>query len=143
MPTFIVSRALMSSHVAASAVLRFAVLLSSGYLAWLVVFERWLDPLLRRGLGVVLGHRIAWLPALGPFCVWGVEAPGGRELDGAVAALGTATVFCAALVPVLMPVFAGYVPAREATIGATHYLLSLPMIGHFLFCVLRRAPSEG
>ena len=131
------------SQVIASAVLRFAVLFSSGYLAWLVVFERWLDPLLRRGLGFAIGQRIAWLPALGPFCVWGVEAPGGGHLDGAVAAVGTATIFCAALVPVLVPVFAGYVPAGEATIGAAHYLLSLPMIGHFLFCVLRRASRDG
>jgi hypothetical protein len=123
--------------------LRFAVVFSGAYVVWLKVFEEWLEPGLRRCLGAVLGCRVVWVPALGAYCVWGVEPPNRASLDAKVALIGSAAMLCGALVPMIAPVLVGYEPARNAPIGAAHCLLSLAMAGYFLLRVIRRAHSDG
>jgi hypothetical protein len=124
------------------AALRFAAAFAGAYVVWLKVFEEWLEPRLRRCLGAVLGCRVVWVPALGTFCVWGVEPPAPphrASLDAKVALVGSAVILCGALVPMIAPVIVGYQPARNTQIGAAHCLLSLLMAGYFLVRVLRRA----
>jgi hypothetical protein len=133
----------MSAPGIDSATLRFAAAFSSAYVVWLKVFEGWLEPRLRHGLGAVLGCRVVWVPALGAYRVWGVEPPSCAKLEAKVGLVGSAVVLCGALVPMIAPVIIGYEPARNTQIGATHCLLSLPMAGYFLLRVLRRAHPDG
>jgi hypothetical protein len=124
-------------------VLRFAAFYSGCYLAWLIAFERWFEPLLRRCSGIIVGSRIVWVPAGASFRMWGLRDQRRTGTAAAVGFLGGAAVLCAALFPaVALRLIAG-APGDDPVIAASTYLLSIPMIGGFVVRVLWRRRDTG
>jgi Na+-transporting methylmalonyl-CoA/oxaloacetate decarboxylase beta subunit len=120
------------------AVLRFAAFSAGGYLAWLIAFERWFEPLLRRCSGIIVGSPIVWVPAGGSFRMWGLKDQRRSRTAAAVGFLGGAAILCAAIFPaVALRVTAGG-PGDDTVIAASSYLFSIPMIGGFVVRVLWR-----
>ncbi len=48
-----------------------AALLCGAYLAWLMAFERWFEPILRRLTGSIARRLVVWVPAGRGFRIWG------------------------------------------------------------------------
>jgi hypothetical protein len=118
------------------AVVRFAVTSSGCYLAWLIVFERWIEPLLRRGGGAIIGRSIVWVSAGGSFRRWGIQDPPHRSTDAIVGLLGSAAVLCAALLPAVPLRLAVTEPSGDVMIVASSYLMTLPMMAVFVLRIL-------
>ncbi|MDP9033962.1 MAG: hypothetical protein M3O50_04085 [Myxococcota bacterium] len=119
-------------------IIAFAATFAAFYIAWLILFERWFEPCLRRWSGVIIGRTIAWLPAGGPFRAWGLSERGPRALEATVGLLGTATVILSAFLPSVGAIIAAIVYANEPAIRASVYLMSLPLTMLFVFRVLTR-----
>jgi hypothetical protein len=119
-------------------VIRFAAMASGCYVAWLVAFERWLEPLLRRCGGAMIGGRIVWVPVVGRFRIWGMQDHASSGLDRAAGLFGGVAVLSAALVPVVAVHAAVLGTDADATIAASGYLMSLPMLAIFVVRVLTR-----
>ncbi len=117
-------------------IIGFAAAFAAFYIAWLIVFERWLDPCLRRFSGAIVGRAIVWVPAGGPFRVWGLSAQGPRALEAAVGLLGTATVVLSSFLPTVGTSIAATHYAHEPAVGASVYLMSLPLTMLFVFRML-------
>jgi hypothetical protein len=117
-------------------VVRFAVMASGCYVAWLAAFERWLEPLLRRCGGAVIGGHIVWVPVVGPFRIWGLQNHESPGMDRTAGLFGGAAVLCAALVPVVGLHTAALSMGADATIAASAYLMSLPMVAVFVVRIL-------
>jgi hypothetical protein len=115
--------------------LRVAVLVASVYVGWLVAFERWIEPLLRRACGVVLGCTIQWVPS-GALRTWGTGGTANGAKEAAVALIGSVLVLCSSTVPVAVVHIASPLHGDGAT-GATTYLMSLPMMMLFTVWILR------
>jgi hypothetical protein len=129
-------------------VLSSAAVVSGCYLAWLLAFERIVDPYLRRAVGRVLGCTIVWMPAGGRFRVWGTPWEASRTKDASAALVGSAAVLVAAAMPaVLSSVAAGWIGhepvkgnfGREPLIVATIHAMAVPMILVFVLRVLSGA----
>jgi hypothetical protein len=125
-------------------IIRFVVAISGSYVGWLALFERWLDPFLRRRWGRMLRCSIVWMHAGGPFRIWGVGEGASDALNSAVGFLGSGTVLLSALVPaVLLLALAARVEVLDTTITATGYLALLPMVVFFSLRVLWRMTGTG
>ncbi len=113
------------------------MIFTATYVGWLVAFERAIEPWLRRGAGALLRCSIVWVPAGGPFWVWGLPEPRRPKLEASVALLGSTAVLLAAMLPIVAPALFGYLPDDGAATAAS-YLLSVPMMAFFAFRVLAR-----
>src|SRR5260221_14373143 len=114
---------------------RFAGVYSGCYLGWLIVFERWLEPLLRRCGGAILGSSVVWVSTGGSFRIWGIrDRPG--STDATLGLLGSGAVLCAAVLPLILLQFTVTPPDGDAAIAASSYLMSLPMMGVFVLRLL-------
>jgi hypothetical protein len=114
------------------AVIRFVGGVTGCYIAWLLVFERWLEPWLRRCGGAIVGSSIDWVPAGGPFRIWGLRDRRSVAVHAAVGFLGGMTVlFSAGLPAVVLLYAAASARTEDATMAATSYLISLPMVALF------------
>jgi uncharacterized membrane protein YqaE (UPF0057 family) len=126
----------------AAIVVRIAALSAGCFLVWLLAFERWLDPLLRRAIGAALGCPVVWVSAGAYFRVWGLGAEKASSLNAAVAAIGSMAVLCSSLLPAIgVGVGVGFA-TNDATVKASSYLMSFPMIGIFVLHVLWRGPEN-
>lgn len=125
-------------------IIRFVVAISGGYVGWLSSFERWLEPFLRKRWGTMLRCSIVWMPAGGPFRMWGVRERGSDALNAAVGILGSGTVLLSAVVPALVLLdLAARVEVLDTTITATGYLALLPMVVFFSLRVLWRVTETS
>jgi hypothetical protein len=119
------------------AFIQYAAVVSAGYVGWLVVFERWLEPWLRRRGGAILRCSIVWVHAGGPFRIWGVEKGVSGPMNLAVGCLGGGAVLLSSVLPIgLLLDLAVRANAHDAVIAASSYLASLPMIAFFALRVL-------
>ena len=116
-------------------VIRIAVLLSGCYLAWILVFERVLEPAVRRCVSVILRRPIVWVAA-GAFRVWGIAGSSRRAQEATVALLGSGMVLCAALFPAVLLGCATSAAASDTAIAASSYLAAIPMAAVFVLRVL-------
>ncbi|MGO9833435.1 MAG: hypothetical protein ACLP1X_04400 [Polyangiaceae bacterium] len=128
-------------HPADFTIVPIAAVSAGLYVAWLVAFERALEPFARRLLGALIGCPIVWVPA-GLFRAWGSGEAGHEARDGLIAAMGTLLVLAAAAVPVVALHFAARLlePEREG-IRASAYLMTAPLMMVFLIWVARRRGS--
>ena len=129
--------ALSRDFVHLAPAIRFAAVVSGLYILWFVAFERWLDPLLRRCGGVILGHRIVWVRA-GPFRTWGLREAGFPGIERNAGLFGGAAVLSASLVPFMSLHVAVQVMSADALTAAVGYLMSVPMMALFVLRVLSR-----
>jgi hypothetical protein len=124
------------------AIIQFAVAASASYVAWLVAFERWFEPWLRRRGGAILSCSIVWVPAGGPFRIWGVRGRVGHARSATVGILGGGTILLSAVLPVVALLdLAARANTDDAIVAASSYLASLPMIAFFALRVLSRKPE--
>jgi hypothetical protein len=130
------------AKLAAATVIHFAALSAGCFLAWLLAFERWLEPLLRRGVGAVIGRTIIWVSAGPYFRIWGLPNEEASSMDAAVAAIGSMAVLFSGLLPVIGVRIGIGVATNDAALKASSYLMSFPMIGVFVLRVLWRRPEE-
>src|SRR5579884_2555754 len=98
-------------------------------------FERWLEPWLRFCGGVLVGRVIVWVPAGGPFRVWGLRGGGGPAEEATVGLLGGLAVVGSGVLPMLAAGMAGRSLA-DPTLGVACYLRAVPMTTVFVFRVL-------
>jgi hypothetical protein len=120
-------------------ILRSAAAVSAGYVAWLVAFERWLEPWLRRRGSAIFRCSIVWVHAGGPFRIWGVRERVSRTMNLAVGCLGGGAVLLSSVLPVIALLdLAARANAHDAIVAASGYLASLPMIVFFALRVLSR-----
>jgi hypothetical protein len=121
-------------------VLRFAMAVSALYVLWFVAFERWLEPLLRRCGGLILGHRIVWVRA-GPFRMWGLLKTGFPGIEKSAGFFGAVAVLSASFVPFIAIHAVAQIMSADALTAAVGYLMSVPMMALFVLRVLSR--NEG
>jgi hypothetical protein len=118
------------------AVIRFVAAAAGCYIAWLLLFEQWLEPWLRRCGGALVGSSIDWVPAGGPFRIWGLLDRRSVAIHAAVGFLGGMTVLLSAALPAALLLYvATKTHAEDATMAATSYLISLPMVALFVLRV--------
>jgi hypothetical protein len=117
-------------------VLRFAVLMATSYVMWLRVFENWLEPLARRGVGRIMGGVIVWVPAVGQFRIWGLRDCAHSARDAAVGAIGHVTVLLSAVVPAAVWHTVSSGLSEERGVQASIYLASVIMISLFVVRLL-------
>jgi hypothetical protein len=123
-------------------VIRFVAAVTGCYVAWLLLFERWLEPWLRRFGGAIIGSSIVWVPAGGPFRIWGLRDRRSVAMHAAVGFLGGMTVLLSASLPAALLLFiAARARTEDATMAATSYLISLPMMALFSFRVSSLKPE--
>jgi hypothetical protein len=106
------------------------------YLVWLVAFERWLEPALRRCVGLISGRCIVWVPAGKRFRIWGLRDAGSHAAEAGVALLGAAVVVCSALLPAVVLARAVGAHMGDPIIAATTYLTAVPVMALFVLRVL-------
>jgi hypothetical protein len=129
-------------RLAIDTAIRFAAPSAACFIAWLLTFERWLEPLLRRCVGTVIGRPVVWVSTGAHFRVWGLANETASSMNAAVAAVGSMAVLCSALLPgVGVGIVVGVVTNDEA-VKASSYLISFPMIGIFVLHVLWRRPER-
>jgi hypothetical protein len=117
-------------------VLRFAVLMATSYVMWLRVFENWLEPIARRGVGRIIGGVIVWVPAVGQFRIWGLRDCAHSARDAAVGVIGHITVLLSAVVPAaLWHVVSGSLSDGRG-VRASIYLASVILISLFVVRLL-------
>jgi hypothetical protein len=112
--------------------LRFAALASGLYIAWMIAFERWMEPFARASWSAALGREIRWVPAGGRFRVWGLKDSARTSADALVSVIGMLVVLASAA----MPVLAIHWMAPLEAIRAVSYLMSVPMMVGFVLRVL-------
>jgi hypothetical protein len=113
-------------------VIRFAMLMATFYVMWLRVFEYWLEPMARRGVGRILGGVIVWVPAVRPFRIWGLRDGADSARDAAVGAIGHVTVALSAVVPAALWHVVSTGRSDERGLPASFYLASLIMMSLFV-----------
>jgi hypothetical protein len=123
------------------AIVAFAVVWSGIYIAWLVAFERWLEPWLRRRLGSIVGGAIVWVPAGGPLRIWGLREPGRLAVDATVGLLGAVAILCSAVLPSIAVNIAASLYGGDGRMAMTGYLTSIPMTVIFVVRVLFGKPD--
>jgi hypothetical protein len=125
------------------AIVRFAVVSSGLFVAWLIAFERWIEPLLRRCTGAILGCRVFWAPVGASFRIWGLLGAKGSATDAAVSLVGTVVLQVCAAVPVVLVRLAARWMGSDAMIGEITYLMAVPTMMLFVLRVLTRGvPAE-
>ncbi len=121
--------------------MRTAVFLFGTYFAWLVAFERWIEPRLRRWAGSIARRPVVWVPAGRGLRIWGVLERSGASTDAAVSLVGALLVLASALLPaVLLGHVAG---AGDPRISASSYLMSIPLMALFVFRMLYAKHERG
>jgi hypothetical protein len=108
------------------------------YSSWLIGFERWIEPAVRRGVGAIAGCCIVWLPAGGPFRIWGSQNQGPLGIETALGFLCSLVILIAAVLPACALVVIASGQTSDAAVQATIYLITLPMIGVFVTRMLWR-----
>jgi hypothetical protein len=109
-------------------VLRFGAPVCAGYVAWLIAFERWIEPALRRWVGVVIGRPVRWVRVAGPFRNWGADRTGSRALEAGVGLAGAATIAGAALVPTVATNILVRAELGESPVAGATYLMTIPLV---------------
>jgi hypothetical protein len=121
--------------------LRTAVLLFGTYFAWLLIFERWIEPILRRWTGSIARRSVVWVPAGRGLRIWGVRERSGASTDAAVALAGALLVLASALLPAVM--LGRVAGASDPRISASSYLMSVPLMALFVFRMLSAKHERG
>jgi hypothetical protein len=130
-----------ASVQAAWMAIRTAAFLFGTYFAWLLTFERWIEPRLRRWTGAIARRSIVWVPAGRGLRIWGVMERSGAATDPTVALVGALLVLASALLPaVLLGRVAG---AADPRIAASSYLMSVPLMALFVFRMLYAKHERG
>jgi len=133
---------MVGAHVEAAWVAtRTAVFFFGTYFAWLVTFERWIEPRLRRLAGAIARRSIVWVPAGRGLRIWGVQERSGASTDAAVALVGTLLVLASALLPAVM--LGRVAGAGDPRISASSYLMSVPLMALFVFRMLSAKRERG
>jgi hypothetical protein len=109
-------------------VVRSGALVCAGYVAWIIAFERWIDPALRRWVGVVVGCPVRWVQVAGPFRNWGVAGVGSDALEAGVGLTGAAAVAAAALLPAVITNVLVRAELGESPIAGATYLMTVPVV---------------
>jgi hypothetical protein len=112
-------------------VAQLAAMVSAGYLTWLVTFERWIEPALRRWLGAVVGSPVRWVRIAGPLRNWGVGRTRSKAIEAGVGVAGGIAVAGSALVPAVTINVIVRAALGEGVFGATTYLMTVPVVGLF------------
>jgi hypothetical protein len=115
---------------------RTAALLFGAYFAWLVAFERWIEPAVRRWTGSIARRSIVWVPAGRGLRIWGVLERTGASTDAAVALVGTLLVLGSALLPAVILGRMASTRMSDPVIAASSYLTCIPAMALFVFRVL-------
>lgn len=132
----------LASAVDRWAIVRFAVVSSAAFIAWLLAFERWVEPLLRRWAGAILGREILWVPVgVASFRIWGLPGAETSAMAAEVAVLGMVVVLVSAAIPVVLVRVAARWMANDALISSITYLMALPMMMSFVLRVLSRGAT--
>jgi len=121
--------------------IRFAAVVSGLYVLWFLAFERWLDPLLRRCGGVLLGHRIVWVQA-GLFRTWGLREAGFPGVERSAGLFGAASVLFASFFPFIALHALAKALSADALTASVGYLMSIPMMAFFVLRVLSRRDTS-
>jgi hypothetical protein len=109
-----------------------AAFVFGAYSSWLMVFERWIEPAIRRGVGVMAGCCIVWLPAAGPFRVWGLQGQGRLGIQATVGFLCSLVVLLAGVLPACALAVTASGQTSDAAVQATIYLITVPIIAVFV-----------
>lgn len=118
-----------------------AVCSATFFVTWVFVFERWLEPWLRRFTSVLVGSRVVWVQAGLFFRIWGLRESHDTRSDGAVSLTGGVFVVCAAFFPVAALALAGHYCSADPVIAMATYLASTPLVAIFVFRLLGAIPS--
>jgi hypothetical protein len=112
-----------------------AAVCSGIYVGWWTLFERWLEPWLRRRLGMVIGAPVIWVPAGGMLRIWGLREVSRLETDAAVGFLGSVLVLSAGLLPAIALGFTSRCVA-DPYLAPASYLISAPLVAVFVIRIL-------
>jgi hypothetical protein len=115
---------------------RTAAFLFGTYFAWLLTFERWIEPAMRRWTGSIARRSIVWVPAGRGLRIWGVLERSGASTDAAVALVGTLLVLGSALLPAVILGRMASTRLSDPVIAASSYLTCIPAMALFVFRVL-------
>jgi len=122
--------------------IRTAVVLFGTYFAWLVTFERWIEPTLRRWAGSIARRTIVWVAAGRGLRIWGVEHSRGPA-DAAVPFAGALLVFASALLPAVLLAKIAASEGADTRISASSYLISVPLMALFVLRMLAVRHDDG
>jgi hypothetical protein len=122
------------------AVLRVALAFTGAYVLWLVVFERWAEPAMRRWAGAIFHGPIDWRRAFGPFRTWSLRGAASRSRRAGVGVVFNVVVAGSAFVP---PVLLGWLfnGGGDESIAASVYLMTPAMTALFAARVLWHRPG--
>jgi hypothetical protein len=121
---------------------RTAALLFGTYFAWLLAFERWIEPTMRRWTGSLTRRSIVWVPAGRGLRIWGVLERSGKSTDAAAALVGTLLVLGSALLPAVILGRMANTRISDPVIAASSYLTCIPAMALFVFRVLSTRRNE-
>jgi hypothetical protein len=113
-----------------------ATLLCGAYLAWLMAFERWFEPMLRRLTGSIARRLVVWVPAGRGFRIWGLMDRTGEARDAAVALVGALLVLTSALLPAVILGRLAAARTSDPLIAASSYLTCVPLMAVFVLRML-------
>jgi hypothetical protein len=113
-----------------------AALLFGAYLTWLIAFERWIEPLLRRLTGSIARRTVVWVPAGRGLRIWGFGDRVGEAGDAAVALVGALIVLGSALLPAVAMGRVVAVQTSDPRIAAATYLTCIPLMAVFVYRIL-------
>jgi hypothetical protein len=119
-----------------SAALEVALGFTGAYVFWLVVFERWVEPAMRRAAGVAFAGAIDWHRSTGPFRTWCLRGLASMKRHAAVGLVGHSLVLAAALAPAVAVGLLASAHACDEIVGACVYLMTIPMTAIFALRVL-------
>ncbi len=84
----------------------------------------------------MIGARIVWVRAAGPFRTWGLGRGTSSTKDGSIGFFGAASVLSAALVPTIGVHAVSVELAADTVTAASGYLMSVPMMILFVLRML-------
>jgi len=133
----------MYAHFGARSVaIATAALFFGSYFVWLLAFERWFEPMLRRWAGSIARRAIVWVPDGRGFRTWGLRDRAAAAADAAIALVGAGLVLGSALLPVVLLGRVASAHTADPRIAASSYLICVPLMALFVFRVLS-AKHEG
>jgi hypothetical protein len=113
------------------------------YVIWLHVFERWLEPWLRRCASALVGSSVEWVSTGLLFRTWGLRDPQSSRSDGAVGLAGGAFVVGAAFFPVIALAVASRFCSADPAIEVTTYLAATPLVAIFVLRLLLGGSAQN